>query len=125
MSRAALARMYLKGRCYPQAIAEVEAAIQEEPARADLLVLRAEVLMAAGELKQAFEASRAALEKLPFSLQANRIAFEVAMQAGEPEQALPYRQRLQELDPYWAYVTPGALDPELVPEHAVMVEISA
>ena len=123
LTRAALARLYLQGGCYPQAIAEIQSAQAEDPPRYDLLVLAAEAYEQAGLPDQAIQASQAALQKLPYSLQANRILFEAALRGSSPDLALTYRQRLQKLDPYWAYVTPGTVDPALVPDQMVMLEM--
>ncbi len=122
LSRVALARLYMQGKLFPQALAELSAAWQENPARYDILVLIAQAYEQAGQTEEAIEASRKALEKLPYSLEANRIAFRGAMNGPEPANALPYRQRLQELDPYWSYVTPASLDASQVPDHAVSFE---
>lgn len=122
LSRVALGRLYLQGKLFLQALAELIAAWQENPARYDILVLIAQAYEQAGQTEEAVEASRKALEKLPYSLEANRIAYRAAMDSSEPANALPYRQRLQELDPYWAYVTPAGLDASQVPDHAVSFE---
>jgi tetratricopeptide (TPR) repeat protein len=122
LSRVALARMYLLGSCYPQAIAEFQAAGGEAPERYDILVLLAQAYEQAGQGEQAAQVSRSALQKLPFSLQANRILFEEAIRSAEPSLASPYRQRLQELDPYWAFVTAASLDPTIVPDFTVSLE---
>jgi len=124
LTRIALARLYLQGQCYPQAIAEIQAALAENPNRYDFLVLAAEAYEQAGQPDQALQACQATLQKLPYSMQANRILFEAALCGSSPDQALPYRQRLQELDPYWAYVTTSTLDPATVPDNAVMLEIT-
>jgi predicted Zn-dependent protease len=124
LSRIALGRMYLKGHSYPQAIAELQSALAENPQRDDIQVLLAEAYEQAGQPEQALEAGQAVLQKLPYCLQANRILFEAAMHSDQPAQALTYRQRLAELEPYYAFVTPGALRPDLVPEHAVSLEIT-
>jgi tetratricopeptide (TPR) repeat protein len=123
LSRAALARLYLQGGCYPQASAELEAAIAEQPERNDLLPLLSEAYAQAGQREQALQAGQAALQKLPFSLVANRVAFQSLVQMGEAEQAQPYRQRLQDLDPYWATVTPEVPHALRVPDEAVMIDI--
>ncbi len=122
LSRVALGRLYLQGKLLPQALAELQAALQENPARFDILVLIAQAYELAGQLAEAAQASQKALEKLPYSLEANRIAYRSEMHSAEPANALPYRQRLQELDPYWAYVTPAVLDASQVPDHAVSFE---
>ncbi len=122
LSRPALGRMYLKGGCFEQALAELQLAVDENPSRPDLFILLAEAQEQAGQADLAAETCQLALQKLPYSMQANRILFQIAMQASDQAQASAYRQRLQELDPYWAFVTPGALDPALAPDHAVSLE---
>ncbi|MEJ2149580.1 MAG: hypothetical protein P8Z40_08860, partial [Chloroflexota bacterium] len=99
----ALARLYAKGKLYPQAISEQEKAIKHDPERLDLQTLLAEVLW---ESRQEVKAGRAAaevLKRLPFSLGANRILTQLWLKAGKPNEARPFLERVRELDPYLGY----------------------
>src|SRR3990170_5858683 len=55
LTRGALARMYAKGQLYDQAIAELRAALAEDPARPDLQVLLARMYAKAGKKLAAAE----------------------------------------------------------------------
>jgi tetratricopeptide (TPR) repeat protein len=111
----ALARLYAKGKLYPQAISELEKAITLDPERLDLQTLLAEVLW---ESRQEVKAGRAAaevLKRLPFNLQANRILAQLWLKAGKPNEARPFLERVRELDPYLGYRLEH--DGEHAPDH--------
>lgn len=122
LSRVALGRLYLQGGCYPQAIAEIQAARNENPHHPELDILLAQAYDEAGQLEDAAQAAQTALSQLPFSLEANRILYQAFSQE-DARQARIYKERLEELDPYWALVTPELPDPTQVPDQAVMIEI--
>jgi competence ComEA-like helix-hairpin-helix protein len=122
LTRGALARMYVKGELYMQAIAELRAAMAEDQQRPDLQVLLARAYFLTGQKVEAAEVCTTLLNKLPFCLEANHILAEVLSGSERAGEAQAYRQRVQALDPYAAQVSPAAPSPELVPEAAVMVE---
>ncbi len=122
LTRAALARMYLKGELVQQAIAELHVAIKENPERIDLQILLARAYTQAGKYGEAANTCSGILVKLPFCLEANRVMTEVLANTEKADQIPVYRQRFHELDPYAAFLGPNALTPEKVPDQAVTLE---
>jgi predicted Zn-dependent protease len=122
LSRVALGRLYLQGGCFEQGIAELLAATREEPQRNDIQVLLAEAYAQAGLRQEALATSQAVLLKLPFCQAALRILFQAVLQEGDLRAGEPYQRRLQELDPYWAFVTPAEPDPSQAPDAAVIID---
>ncbi len=122
LTRGALARMYLKGELYPQAIAELRAGLQEDPGRHDLQVVLAQAYNRAGQRADAVEASAQLLKSLPYCLEANRILANILMQSGRAEEARVYANRWESLDPYAAQINPASPTPDKVPDSAVLLE---
>ncbi|MCC6188850.1 MAG: hypothetical protein IT318_07430 [Anaerolineales bacterium] len=108
LTRGALARMYSQGGLYPQAEAELKAALAEQPDRIDLMTVLAYVYSQTEQPAQAAQACAEILQKLPYSLEANRILLAIFQQQGRANDAAVYRHRLQALDPYEAFVDPAA-----------------
>jgi hypothetical protein len=108
LTRGALARMYAQGGLYLQAEAELKAALAAEVDRIDLLTKLADVYWQTDQPAQAAQTSAAILQKLPYSLEANRILVNVFRAQGRPNDAAVYRQRLEALDPYEAFADPAA-----------------
>jgi tetratricopeptide (TPR) repeat protein len=100
LTRAALARMYIKGGLFSQAIAEIHSALVDDPDRPDLQVLLASSLFEAGSLQEAADICNALLKKLPYCREANRILGLVLWNTGKHEEAEKFFQRLISLDPY-------------------------
>ncbi len=123
LTRGALARMYYLGQLYPQAIAELRAALSEDPERPSLQLLLAKTYAAAGKFAQAVETCAALLKKRPYCLEANRLMAELLTKAGREEEARRYLQRVQALDPYMAYVGERWPTPESVPDEQVTLEM--
>lgn len=122
LTRIAQARMYLRGDLFPQAIAELRAALAEDPERIDVSVLLSRALAQSGNPEEAAQISQVILQKLPFCLEPTRLLVEHFVARGEQEKANFYRQRLQALDPYAGLVTPQFPKPEQVPDQAVSLE---
>jgi tetratricopeptide (TPR) repeat protein len=122
LSRVAQARMYLRGALFPQAIAELRAALLVDPERIDVQVLLARACTQAGQLEEAAQTSLDILQKLPYCLEATRILVESFTSSGELDKANYYRQRLQALDPYAGLVTPQLPNVDQVPDQAVSLE---
>ncbi len=108
LTRGALARMYAQGGLYLQAEAELKAALAAEADRVDLLTKLADVYWQTDQPAQAAQTSAAILQKLPYSLEANRILDNVFRAQGRVNEAAVYRQRLEALDPYEAFADPAA-----------------
>ena len=108
LTRGALARMYVQGGLYVQAEAELKAALAGEADRIDLMTKLADVYWQTDQPAEAAQTSAAILQKLPYSLEANRILVNVFRVQGRPGDAVVYRQRLEALDPYEAFADPAA-----------------
>ncbi len=107
LTRGALARMYERGDLYPQAIAELRAALADDPERLDLKVLLASALWRSKQRVEAAETSAKILEVLPYCKEANRILAHVWEESGRKKESQGYRRRLEALDPYEAYADPA------------------
>ncbi len=122
LTRGALVRMYERGELYPQAIAEIKAALTEDPKRIDLLVTLARVYYLANQKVEAIETCIRLVSKLPFCFEANRILADILPSTARAEDAHVYRQRLNALDPYSAFLSEGITTSNLVSDNAVLVE---
>jgi len=122
LTRGALARMYIKGELYPQAIAELRAALAEDPQRSDLLTLLAQAYFAAGMRVEAAEVCSTLLKKNPYNLEGNRLLAEILTNSERADEAQIYRQRVYALDPYAAFTSPSAPTPDKVPDATIMLE---
>lgn len=125
MTRGALAHMYVQGELYAQAIGEIRAVLaasREDPPRADMQVLLARAYFRNGQKVEASEVCSALLKRLPYCLDANRILTEILPGTGRAENTQVYRQRVQALDPYAAFVTGSIFESDSVPDAAVSLE---
>lgn len=121
LTRGALARMYAHGNLYQQAVAELRSALAEDSQRFDLQVLLARMYFENGKPVEAAETCSSVLRKLPYCLKANLILAQVLQQSDRSEEAETYQQRVQELDPYAAYLSSAAPAIEDVPDSAVTI----
>ena len=122
LTRGALARMYVRGDLFQQAIAELRAAQVEDQQRLDLQILLANVYYKIGKRAEAADIANIILHKLPFCIEANRLMAEILVLGDRVEEANTYRQRVNMLDPYNAQISPQASTSEKVPDQAVMLE---
>ncbi|MGW8144533.1 MAG: tetratricopeptide repeat protein, partial [Anaerolineales bacterium] len=122
LTRGALARMSAKSNLYTQAIAELRTALSDDPQRPDLLVVLAEMYKQTGARMEAVETCNSLISKLPYCLVANRILAEILPETEHAEKAQEYKNRLAELDPYYAQLSPVAPTLEQVPDGAVTIE---
>ncbi|PWH18285.1 MAG: hypothetical protein DDG59_06450 [Anaerolineae bacterium] len=122
LNRSALARMYLKGNLYSQAIAEIRMALAEDPQRPDLDVLLAKAYFVAQQIPEAKQVANQILAKLPFCYDAIFILWQIALSEGKERDAEKYLNRLAELDPYAAHMNKNVSSIELVPDTAVLLE---
>jgi tetratricopeptide (TPR) repeat protein len=122
MTRGALARMYAHGELYSQAIAELRAALQEDPERPDLQVMLSSMYWRTNQYLEAAEVGNQILEKLPYCLEANRIMASVLRVNNKTEEASTYHRRLAAIDPYMAFVEDASIDPETVDASSVKLE---
>ncbi len=122
LTRGALARMYTKGNLYQQAIAELRAALAEDPQRFDLQTFLAQVYFQSGKTAKAIEVCGTILKKLPYCLDANLLIAQLLETSSRSDEAEVYIKRVQELDPYQAYINPKNPNKEQVQDQAVLVE---
>jgi tetratricopeptide (TPR) repeat protein len=122
LTRGALARMYAKGGLLDQAVAELNAAISEDPNRYDLQLLLAGMYFQTSQRVESVDTCINILKKLPFCLAANQI---LAVSLPEVEQTSAgknYRQVAISMDPYFAYAAQDAITSDEVPENSVNIE---
>ncbi|MCS6909032.1 MAG: tetratricopeptide repeat protein [Anaerolineales bacterium] len=100
LTRGGLARLYARGDLFTQAEVELRAALAEDPERLDLRALLARVLAENGRRAEAAEVAAAVLQKLPYNQEANRLLASLLIAQNRADEARPYQQRLQALDPY-------------------------
>lgn len=122
LTRGALARMYAKGGLYDQAIAELRAAISEDPNRPDLQQLIAQMFFQTSQRVESVETCVNILKKLPYCLAANQILAVSLPEAERSDASKNYRQIAISMDPYFAFASPDAISSDQVPENAVNIE---
>ncbi len=122
LTRGALARMSAKSNLYTQAIAELRTALSNDPQRPDLLVVLAEMYAQTGARMEAVETCNSLISKLPYCLVANRILADILPETEHADKAQEYKDRLAELNPYYAQLSPVAPTIEQVPDGAVTIE---
>jgi len=122
LTRGALARMSAKSNLFTQAIAELRTALSNDPQRPDLQVVLAEMYAQTGARMEAIETCNSLISKLPYCLVANRLLAEILPNTERAERAQEYKERLAELDPYYAHLSPVALSVDQVPDGAVTIQ---
>jgi tetratricopeptide (TPR) repeat protein len=103
LTSGALAQMYLKGKLYDQAIAELRAGIAKDPERLDLQVLLAQALWENHQEMNAGRIAAEVLNRLPYSIDANSILARLWLKHGRPAEARPFLERVSEVDPLEGY----------------------
>src|SRR5512135_3469938 len=119
LTRGALARMYAKGGLFDQAIAELRAAIAEDPNRPDLQLLLAQMFFQTSQRVEAVDACVNILKKMPLCLEANRILAVSLPEAENSEVVRNSRQLVISMDPYYAFAESEAISSDQVPDTAV------
>lgn len=99
MTRAALARTYLRGQLYGAAIKELRELARADPMRFDLRVALAEALWRDGRVEDAAVVCQGILHELPNCLKANLILGQLWLNTDQDESARIFLQRAQTLDP--------------------------
>ncbi|MDH5508037.1 MAG: tetratricopeptide repeat protein, partial [Anaerolineae bacterium] len=122
LTRGALARMYAHGELYDQSIAELTAALAEDPHRADLQILLARMYFQNNKHVDAAEICTTVLNKLPFCLDANHILSQILANSDREEEAAAYIQQVEALSPYLNRTSSANPLPANVPDQAVTVE---
>lgn len=122
LSRGALVRMYHKGGLNRQAIAEINAALKEDPQRTDLEIILARIHMDLGEKIPSFELASRILAKLPFCYDAIQILVNILPTTAHAEDTQKYVERLISLDPYVAFISSSCPTVQQVPDNAVIID---
>ena len=122
LTRGALVRLYAKGDLYRQAIAEIRAALAEDPNRFDLEVILARMYSMLGQKVEATDVASRLVSKLPYCMEANLILAEILPTTSRSVDAKTYQQRIFALDPYQAYISTNAPTINLVPDNAVTLD---
>jgi len=122
LTRGALVRMYVRGELYPQAIAEIRAALSENPDRVDLEIILARIYYLTNRKVEATEICSRLVGKLPYCYEANWLLSEILPGTSRADDVKIYQKRLQELDPYLIHINSTTPKPEDVPDNAIMVE---
>jgi tetratricopeptide (TPR) repeat protein len=102
LTRTALARLYLQGELYDQAITELQSALAEDTERVDVQVMLAEIYFRDEQPAQAMSRCRAILARLPNCISANAIMAQIALANGDDASARLYLELLRALAPYQA-----------------------
>jgi competence ComEA-like helix-hairpin-helix protein len=122
LTRGALAHMYVQGELYPQAISEIKAVLEEDRERQDMQVLLARAYFHSGQKSEAAEMCSQLLRRYPYCLDANRVLVELLPETERGESTQVYRKRVNELDPYAAFVTGSVFHTDEIPDAAVSLE---
>ena len=122
LTRGALVRMYARGELYPQAIAEINAALLEDPNRVDLEVILARLYFILDQKIESTETCSSLIAKLPFCYEANRILAALLPGTSRDEDAKIFKQRVVDLDPYFDFVSENTPNPIDIPDNKVMME---
>ncbi|PID84630.1 MAG: hypothetical protein CSB13_12145 [Chloroflexi bacterium] len=97
LTKGALARIYIQGELYTQAIEVLQQALAEEEDRIDLEVLLAEALWRDSQRVTAVKVCLQVLDKLPNCITANAVLAEIWLRTGRTEEAQDYLKALQAL----------------------------
>jgi tetratricopeptide (TPR) repeat protein len=122
LTRGALVRMYAKSDLYPQAIAELLAALAEDPQRVDLETILAQMYFQSGKKIEAAEICSRLISKLPYCLEANKLLAEILPASSRAEEAKIFNQRLISLDPYYGHISSTVPLADDVPDNAITLE---
>lgn len=122
LSRGALARMYVRGELYPQAIADIRAALAENPEQIDLQILLAEIYNKTGKKEDAIEQAEMVLKRLPDSYDMNRMLAILLADTERDTQAKESARRVVELNPYAGHLVSLADPIDQADEQAVTLD---
>jgi len=98
LTRAALARLYIRGDLPSRAISELSVLVAENPERPDLMLALAEAYWRDDQRVEASDLCQQVLNELPYCLKANLILVDIWRETGRDEAGL-YWRRAQALDP--------------------------
>ncbi len=122
LTRGALARMYMQGELYAQAMSETRAVLGGDPKRTDMQTLLAKACYLSGQKVEATSICTDLLSRYPYCLDANRLMAELLPGTQRADAAQEYRQRVIELDPYAAFAGDSLFHLENIADGAVSLE---
>lgn len=122
MTRGALARIYVAGELYPQAIAEIRGVLNEDPQRVDMQVLLAHSYFKSGQRADATDLCTQLLKRYAYTFDANRIMVELIPGSAAAESTQVYRMHIAEMDPYSNFVKGSIFQTADVPDASVNLE---
>ncbi|MCB9144174.1 MAG: tetratricopeptide repeat protein [Anaerolineales bacterium] len=122
MTRGALARIYVLGELYPQAISEIRSVLAEDPQRVDMQVLLAHSYYKSGQRADATDICNQLLKRYAYFFDANRIMVELITASAAAETTQVYRARIAELDPYSNFVKGSIFQTNEVPDASINLE---
>ena len=123
MTRGALARVYVQGELYPQAIAEIRGVLGEDSQRADMQVLLALSYFKSGQKSDATDLCNQLLKRYPYAFDANRIMVELLpATTGSVESTQVYRMRVSEMDPYSNFSKGSIFESNNAPDASISLE---
>lgn len=113
LSSVALAQQHIRSNLLDDALTVLGDALERNPGRIDMQLMRARTLWLDGQRTGAAETAAEILDQLPYSLAANRIMSELWLAEERPSDAQLYLRRIEELDPYLAHqLAAGEAPPE-------------
>lgn len=121
LTKGALIRMYVRGDMLQQAMSEIQAKFSVDDDRPDIQILRANLLFQTGQKATAIDLCQKILEKLPYCFDANLILLNSLISLSRDEEAKPIRERLIEIDPYFAYIQQDEQNTTSVDDQAVII----
>jgi tetratricopeptide (TPR) repeat protein len=122
MTRGALARVYVQGELYPQAIAEIRGVLTDDDQRADMQVLLALAYFKSGQKSDASDLCHQLLKRYPYAFDANRIMVELLPVTAGVESTQVYRMRVSEMDPYSNFVKGSIFQSDEAPDASINLE---
>jgi len=122
MTRGALARIYVAGELYPQAIAEIRGVLAEDPQRVDMQVLLAHSYFKSGQRAESTDLCNQLLKRYAYSFDANRIMVELIPASAGAESTQVYRMHIAEMDPYANFSKGSIFETDDVPDASVSLE---
>jgi tetratricopeptide (TPR) repeat protein len=123
LTKGALIRMYLRGGMLQQAISEIQMKFPSGEERLDIQILLAGLYAQTGQKSAAVDLCQNILKKLPYSFDANLILLNTLPSPAKDLESSIYRDRLIEMDPYFAYVNEPGQNGSSIPDDAVILKV--
>ncbi len=122
LTRGALIKMYARSNLFSQAIAEIRVALHEHADRFDLEATLANMLFQSGQHIEAVECCLNIISRHPFCFIANLILVQTLPETSSSKDVNVFQLRLNEIDPYYKFVTKERPDVYSIPDIAVSID---